>query len=436
VRRNRQKLHRELRLRAEAHKEHLRQRRRAREHERQRSQRALDHLRSPVRSAPAAPPSRLEVEWPGILRLLELADVPPNTIDKVHRLCRVLARSLPMMVAAECLPWLVLLSLPAWVRPIEHLAPPTGSTRRRREAVASHLLTRYPVPPFLLRALEVDPLPVARIPLEDRWAVEVLAHVGRGESLRKLAGSPMFPAPLTRQMCHGFLDATADTTPLAALRRAQVRGLGGPDVLATRLLSTSLADLHGPDPVVGEPYVQRIIGWLCRRPGLHYAPASELDDIVTWAIERNRQASPTRPGQPAVGFSLEGRTEASVAREVASWRIGRALAADPHDALPHAGVPRWSDGGWSVEQLCSRRALWEEGEAQQHCVAMYANLARRRKVAIYSLRWEGARLATIEVALGAGAVVQAKGCGNRALTPLEVGAVAAWAEFARYSFAR
>lgn len=422
VRRNRQKLHRELRLRSEARKAELRLRRLAARGEQERSRRVFEHPRVRAPLAAQRPSERLAAEWPSIHNLLVLAQVDRALLEKVSRLCAVLVHHLPQLVSAEWLPWLTLLALPEWVRPIERLRLPSGSVRRKREAVAVHLLARYPVPPFLLRALDVEPLAVARVPLEDRWAVEALAHVGRGGSLREIVGTEAFPAPLTRRMCHRFLDATADTPPVAALRRAQVEGLGGPPALAARLLATRLGDLHGPDPRVGEPYLQRVVDWLCRRTLLHEREPALLDDIVAWAVERNRVED---------GFSLEGRSEAAVVREVERFRIGRALAADPGDALPDAGIGPWRHEAWTVEQLVRRRSLWEEGEHLRHCVALYTNLARKRKVAVFSLRRGGVRRATIEVALGAGAILQAKGFANQALESDDEAIVRAWAAFAR-----
>lgn len=426
MRRNRQKLHRELRVRAEARKAEVRHHRERKTREREQSLRAFEIARSRARTAPSGGADVYAAEWPAIRNLLGLANVDADTQNKVSRLCQSLARHLPMYVSCEWLPWLLLLSLQEWVRPVERLHLPGGSLRRKREAVAQHLLTRYPVPPFLLRALDVDPLAVARVPLEDKWAVDVLAHVGRGGSLRDLAGTDAFPAPLTRAMCHLFLDATAETPPIAALRRAQVRGAGGPASLAARLMATRLGELHGPDRKVGEPYIQQIIGWLCRRPGLHDAEATVLDAVIAWALERHRSDE---------RFSLEGRTEASVRREVERFLVARTLAEDPKDELPDAGVPAWDEGGWSVLPILRRRDLWEEGDEMHHCVAMYTNLVRKRKVAVYSLRREGSRVATIEVALGAGAVVQAKRFGNAPLYEEAVDVLRTWAEFARYRVA-
>ncbi|MEQ1570357.1 MAG: PcfJ domain-containing protein [Myxococcota bacterium] len=419
MRKNRQKLHRELRLHAEALKAEAKRRRHARRLAQQRVHAAVTRVRR------AGPPALAAYtrNWPSVSQLLQLANVDKDTTDKVHRLCKALSGPLPSLVSPSWLPWLLLVSLPAWARPIDSLRMPRGSFRRKRDAVVLHLFARYPVPPFLLRALDVEPLAVARVPLEDRWAVEVLAEVGRGGSVRALVGTERFPTPLTRKMVHLLLEATADHTPISALRRAQVEALDGPRDLLARLLATRLGDLHGPDPRTGEPFLQEAIGWLCRRPALHHASPGALDDLLGWALDQ-RRVNP--------GWSLEGRTADSVAPHVATWRKGRAIV---DDALPDLGVPPYVEGEWSVVQVACRRDLFDEGAAMRHCVGMYHRLVARRKVAVFSLRKAGVRQATIEVAVGAGAVVQAKGPANRALTAEERAVLTAWAELAHLRIA-
>jgi hypothetical protein len=425
MRRNRRKLHRELRELAEARKAAIRALRLRQEAERARFEvRPRPARRGTV--GPAAPAGAYASHWPSIANLLHLAGVDKSTLGKVDRLCRVLGEQLPEQVCCARLPWLLLHALPTWRRPPEGFRVPRGSARRKREALALHLFAEYPVPAFLLRALEaVEPLPVARVPVEDRWAIDVLAHVGAGGSLRDLAGTDRFPAPLTRRMCHEFLDASADATPILALRRAQVVGSGGPGGLALTLAATRLGALHGPDPVVGEPFWHEVIGWLCRRPGLHDEPPTVLDDLLGWALDQRRAAHDERRG-----WTLEGRSEASVLREVRQWRAIRALERDPR-SLPDSGIPPLVHEDWTIRPVTALSELAEEGQEMRHCVAMYGGLVRRRKVAIFSLRRGGRRVGTIEVALGAGQVVQAKGPANRPLDAIAIGLVRRWAAGAR-----
>jgi len=201
---------------------------------------------------PTARTETEQVERGSIHNLLSLANVDQSVQGRVLRLQDAMWRIAPGAVTSEDLPWLLLIPRCPWVGSPETLRPPARSVRRKREAMALHLLTAYPVPPFLVRALDVEPLAVARVPEEDEWAVRILSHVGRGDSLRKLVGSRWLPSPLTRAMQHRFLSARADTPPILALRTAQVVGLGGPAAFARRLCRTRLQALRGPDPDVGE----------------------------------------------------------------------------------------------------------------------------------------------------------------------------------------
>src|SRR5262249_4047404 len=146
MRRNRQKLHHEMRVRAEARKAEVRARQLR---ERAKHARFATVSVRPVARPSASPePSPFAQRWSGIEYLMTLAPVDGGTWAKVERACRVLARVLPDRVSSEWLPWLLLLSLPPWQRPPEEFAPPGGSQRRKREAFALHLFATYPVPRF------------------------------------------------------------------------------------------------------------------------------------------------------------------------------------------------------------------------------------------------------------------------------------------------
>jgi hypothetical protein len=77
--------------------------------------------------------------------------------------------------------------------------------------------------------------------------------------------------------------------------------------------------------------------------------------------------------------------------------------------------------------------LQREAVGMSHCALAYAGLVATRRVSLWSLRrrsphGDEKRVATVEVALGAGAVVQAKGFGNRACPDDVHALVCRWAE--------
>ncbi|MEO0605167.1 MAG: hypothetical protein AAF211_27300 [Myxococcota bacterium] len=373
-RRNRQKWHRERRLAAEAAKARQRERQRRLEEQRaearMRAEVALERTRSPVGR------SRAEVaERNSIRGLLALASVDQSVMRRVMRLHEALWALTPGSVTCDDLPWLLLVARCPWVGAPETFRPPTRSVRRKREAMAAHLLTAYPVPPFLLRALDVEPLAVARVPEEDEWAVRILSHVGRGDSLRKIVGTRWLPPPLTRAMQHRFLSARADTSPILALRTAQVVGLGGPAAFARRLCRTRLQSLRGPDPEVGEGFWHRVIGWLAGHPDTHVLPLDDLDRILAWFEHRQRES--LTQGTP---MSFKGRTLRKVRQSTDDWwaHTERVSASRP---FPPSGLVGLDDGPHTIREIRSYEALVEEGEIMHHCVASRLSPVRRDQIA-------------------------------------------------------
>mgnify|MGYP006979932034 CR=1 FL=1 len=255
-RRNRRKLHRAQRIAAEKQAATRAARRQAQRLADASAEAAIARALARPKTVPApgaaTPSAQVTLALASMTNLMELAGVDATTKAKVQQLVTVLGDKAPSLARCEMLPWFLLLARRPWHRAPDRWRPPGGSDRRKRDQLALHLLTAYPVPAFLVRSLDVDPLPVARIPVEDEWAVELLAWVGQGRSLRQVPAH-VLPTPLTRKMAHRFLQATASTAPIAALRQAQVAAYGGSRGLARRLLGTRLGVLRGSDVHTGEP---------------------------------------------------------------------------------------------------------------------------------------------------------------------------------------
>jgi hypothetical protein len=97
-------------------------------------------------------------------------------------------------------------------------------------SLAQHLLARSPVPPFMASAW-FDLPPGEQLPQHDWYR-----HLGRGENIR----TAKLPLRLTRAMAHLFTQAPHYFSAVAALRWAQVRGLGGSPALARAVVGTRL----------------------------------------------------------------------------------------------------------------------------------------------------------------------------------------------------
>lgn len=425
-RKNRQKLHRQLRLAAEARKQDqtLARRRRREEADVRRAQaeavlRGQRIAAGGIRLVPTS--STADRIVASAANLLRLAHVDTPTRRRVEQIIRSLSRVAPGLADVDELPWYLLLARQPWARGPRDWQPEGGSRRRQRDAFALHLLTRFPVPPFLVRALDVEAVALARVPVEDEWAVSLLARLGQGVSPRSLVGSACLPAPLTRRMVRDFLGATASTEPIAALRMAQVVGLGGPKDLARALLRTRLGRLHGPDADTGEPFWQAVLAWVCARSALHGLRAEPLDQLLGW-IEASQRLAVAK----GTSWSLKGRTADSALRDAADWSAHRASIRG--EVFPPSGLLPLDEAPWSMAEITTDAALADEGRAMAHCAHAYRKLIRKGKVSLWSLRRGGTRCATVEVALGAGRVVQAKRARNEAPSADELAVVRGWAE--------
>ncbi len=348
-----------------------------------------------------------------------MADIAKRLQNRVDRLVEVIHTDTPAMARLDQLPWLILLARQKWIRQPQTWRPPRGSNRQKREDLARHLLVTFPVPSFLWGALDIRPNALARVPVEDEWAVSILASVGRGVSLRTLVGTPVLPIPLTRRMCHHFLRAKADTTPIAALRRAQVVGHGGSLCLAVALGKTRLGRLHGVRPETGEPFWDSVIAWLCRAGAGELHPR-RLDGLLGWIEVQARDAAANRGH-----FSLRGRSMSALLADMDKFALRIKRTAGNH--FPASGLRPLVGDPWSIREILTPGELHDEGEAMAHCAWSYRELLRNRKVAIWSLRRCGKRVATVEVALGTSRVVQARRKANRPCDPEALAVIEAWA---------
>ncbi|HMV69516.1 MAG TPA: PcfJ domain-containing protein, partial [Myxococcota bacterium] len=102
-----------------------------------------------------------------------------------------------------------------------------------------------------------------------------------------------------------------------------------------------------------------------------------------------------------------------------------------HGLVPIEVAPG-GDTSWRMVSLDSPEALVEDGEAMHHCAGAYRALAEARSVSLWSLQRSVAggrpsRVATVEVALGVRAVVQARGFANAPCASEALDVVERWA---------
>jgi hypothetical protein len=284
-----------------------------------------------------------------------------------------------------------------------------GHPLRIVSSLANHMFGLYPTPRFLASCWfghgneRID---------HRNWFI---AHA-RGERFRRLS----LPIAMTRRMEHLFLRTPDHVSVAAALRRAEVLGLGGTPELADAVIATRLGQQFD------EPERWReVLVWLVSCDDVRLDDVRSLVDFV----HANRTAE------------LRGRTFAAVMRWANEW-IGRARAAWHSwprsrwkgmrvEVVATSREPRPSE--WTIVELLDSRELTHEGRAMRHCVARYARKCLGRYSSIWSLRhrWFGEDQArsviTIEAEPRTGVIVQIKALANARPSGAPLELVRRWA---------
>jgi hypothetical protein len=263
-------------------------------------------------------------------------------------------------------------------------------------------------------------LPPGEVLPQHRWYV----HLGLGRNIRT-AGLPL---RLTKAMAHLFAQAPHHYTAIAALRWAQVRGLGGGKDLARAVAGTRLGKA-----LVNEDFWESVLHFLVNHPSLELAQVGPVVDFLQHQrFEWKEGVSPEgvfgKQPPPRPDYTMKGRTVASVLRQVEEWH--RQLGQDTNEpslSWPHSPFKdfRLVEGSealgnmraWTITELLTNRALFLEGRAMRHCVASYAERCARRQTSIWSVEVQTGRgrrrVLTIEVDLHRRTVCQARRKCNR-----------------------
>lgn len=289
-----------------------------------------------------------------------------------------------------------------WLRPIESWQPMKLNPYPQFAALAQHLFARYPVP-ACMTSVWFD------LPLGDRLPQHVwYKHLGLGRNIRTAS----LPLQLSKAMAHLFGQAPHHYTAIAALRWAQVRGLGGNEALARTVVGTRLGRI-----LENEVFWEQVLRFFIGQPALDLAHIGPVVDFLQhqrfeWrdGVMPNGVFGKVPPPQP--GFTMQGRTAASICRLVSEWhkQLGRE-SNQPAIVWPHSPIKdfQWVEGSeqernlrcWTIAELLTNRALYLEGREMRHCVASYLDRCVRRQASIWSMEVEHPRgrhrVLTIEV---------------------------------------
>jgi hypothetical protein len=243
-------------------------------------------------------------------------------------------------------------------------------------------------------------------------------------------------------MAHRFSQAPHHYTAIAALRCAQVRGLGGSDALARAVVGTRLGKA-----LENEDFWESVLHFFVNHPSLDLAQVGPVVDFLQHQkFEWTEGVSPEgvfgKLPPPRPDYTMKGRTVASILRQVEEWH--RQLGYDANQPafcwrrspfkdfqLVEGSEALGNMRVWTITELLTSRALFLEGQAMRHCVAAYAGCCARRQTSIWSLQVENQkgrhRVLTIELELSRRTVCQARRKCNRLAQAAEREVLERWA---------
>jgi hypothetical protein len=339
-----------------------------------------------------------------------------------HLLRQLALRRTALFARAELAPALVQLGLHYHRRrrELDDWQPPSKNAFRQLDSLVRHLFDGFGDVPAWVRHRWGQASDDGRNGL---CPSALLVHLGSGQPLRSFAGLPVH---LSKRLAHLMQQAPAGCTFYEAYRYAQLAERGAPEYLGV-VLASPLGRLPvGPDD---DTYLA-VLDLFRAEPEVD---AWQFGPVCDYVRLRRYQGTATEPPQP--GFSVRGRSLASLLSHTARWQrsLGRGRA-NPHfnkllDAT-WAGLPVpgfvGGAGDWvRIQQLLSYPELLEEGQQMQHCVASFMQRCQRGQAGIYSLTLGGARKLTLQLSPER-RLVQVRGKYNRAPTAEECGWVLSW----------
>jgi hypothetical protein len=334
------------------------------------------------------------------------------------RLQRVILKRGRKLVDSRHRAALTFLSGCTWLRNVEDWEPRGKSAGSLFKSLARHLLVKYTMPDFMFSVFFIEDKDVRNI------AVDLFVKLGAGGSLVSAVKEGHLQVPLTKRMCHLFMQSPSNLGFLEAIRHTQVSVFGGDRRLANVIASSRLLRGIRPD----EEFWSTVIQWVCAQPML--AP-SQIHPIFDW-IGRQRQE--------IQHFSMKGRTGLSVLRSVDEWHgeLAREQKVHGHRYDPSGFKPWFADrkvrlpsGEHHIEEHCiteisTSKELAAEGRALRHCVYSYSWSVQRGGISIWSYRVDGERTLTLEVDNRTKRVVQCRGRANRPPTWSEMSQIERW----------
>lgn len=290
-------------------------------------------------------------------------------------------------------------------------------------SLVDHLFSRYNSPAVLFDS----PTDYRHNQIPFKWVCWYII-IGQGGSLKKAA--PLFGWNIPSKFQHYLLKVPKDIQyPIQVCVYAEVLRLGGNEVDFVRVTFNESLMIDPTERNHNEDYLvfwRTTIVWLITNRD-HITDA-ESRMVLAWAVHLYTESRRDH----ATVFSWKGRgvvntlNQASHYFEEINRRDWGNYKWNSHDwNWEHSDE---TDLQWTMEELTSSDELYKESLYMQHCVKTYSGRCVSGISAIFSLKLEGERKLTIEIAPQSKKVVQALGKFNRMAESREREIVKLWAD--------
>jgi hypothetical protein len=312
----------------------------------------------------------------------------------------------------------------SWIRSPGDWNPKSHNSIRQFSSLLRHLFCRYDVPVFMDHAWTDKHCSEG-----ENWQ-DWFILMGSGQNIRT---AQRLPISLTKKQAHFFCLAPDDSTIPQAFRYGQVLGMGGTPRLAGVISTSILGGFHE----WREAFWETVIRWFINQRMFDYNQVGPIIDFI------NHERFDIHPN-----LTMHGRTVDSVIKQMEVWhRILRRSKNVKNLEWNRCSIEEFTkiDGNeknqkrFELRELLSSRELKAEGSAMCHCVYSYAQSCFSRNVAIFSLKKNEARLATIEVNLRTKQIVQTRAKYNESISVETANIIRMWASrngLSIYSYCR
>jgi hypothetical protein len=297
-----------------------------------------------------------------------------------------------------------------WLNDIYNWKPAARQKYLQIGEMINYLFCKYPVPDYLHRAFDSN---------GNKLYVKWLVHLGRGGRPKELENIPL---PLTNKGLHYLTQGNGTMSIAETLRWAQAKSLNAENELANRIALSWLGTKPYEDEEFWYEFIQKVVNG-----GMF--DMEELDGLIDY-VRDERRTNPL--------YSLKGRTLTSLLRQSEEWhnRVSTRKSTTVLQWKPSGiyGYELEKTGGTviKIEELTEHKELVNESRTMRHCVQTYSYYCSQGLSTIFSMRSyiDGVLLetmATIEVNLQSGTIVQAKGNMNRPVSAAAKKYMETWA---------